>query len=173
METGRRLGAGFEVEREHTYPCRDKEEPLNPAQHLGVFTFGKRRTEMDQCWRCGMYVLSGAVASLKGGAKVVACPRCITAYHEYVVNTKEFIAVRQAEQVEGFRIAALAGGSLIWKTLPSRVLNGIESHEALGNLFNLSVEFFKPNEAARRANLKVDADLAKFIREVTNSEKKE
>jgi hypothetical protein len=101
---------------------------------------------------------------INGGLVAIACPRCLTAWHEYGHQTWEYKAVVQAE-----RSADLVKAALMGKMEFSEVQPGDFSSEAVLTakhaLFKLSVEFFKPNQSAREANLYAEAALGRLIQE--------
>ena len=107
---------------------------------------------------------TGRPMFINGGAVVIACPRCLTAWHEYAQPTWEYKVVVQAE-----RSADLVKAALMGKMEFSAVQPGDFSNESVLNakqaLFKLSVEFFKPNQTAREANLQAEAALERLIEE--------
>ena len=107
---------------------------------------------------------TGRPMFINGGAVVIACPRCLTAWHEHAHLTWEYKSLVEAE-----RSAELVKAALMGKMEFSEVQPGDFSNEAVliakHALFKLSVEFFKPNQSAREANLQAEAALGLLIEE--------
>ena len=119
-----------------------------------------------RCWRCGMRLgLNTGAAKLKGGAIVEACSRCLTAWHDYASKTEEYLKLMEAERRRDIANCAVMGGTLRADDIPNVEFRSVDVLDAGASLYRLSVEFFKPNDEARKENLETEAALRIFERD--------